>query len=329
MQRYGIELADRLSADLDVIRPAQSLRGASGHLWEQLYLPAACGRRLLWSPNNTGPLAITRQVCTIHDLIPLDHPEWFTPRFSGWYRWLMPKLARRAQHFIAVSQFTKRRMMEKLGVSGERITVVPNGVDSEFKPSPPDRIEAVRKRLGIKAPNYLLSLGSLEPRKNLGRLLKAWEQLAPELPEEIELVIAGAQGASLVFAGVKFDRLPPRVHFTGYIDQKELPTLYSGALAFVYPSLYEGFGLPPLEAMACGTPVVTSIGSSLSEVVGDAAVVIDPECADSISEGMRSIVADSALRSRLIQAGRDRAAHMTWNRTAQMTRQVLVEQAQS
>lgn len=329
MQRYGIELAARLSSDLDIIRPAQTLRGATGHLWEQFYLPAACGRRLLWSPNNTGPLAISRQVCTIHDLIPLDHPEWFTPHFSGWYRWLMPKLAARAQHFIAISQFTKRRMMEILGITGDRITVVPNGVDAQFQPAPPDRIDALRRRLGIEGSNYLLSLGSLEPRKNIGRLLKAWELLTPELPAELELVIAGAQGASLVFADVSFDRLPERVRFTGYIEQDELPILYSGALAFVYPSLYEGFGLPPLEAMACGTPVVTSIGSSLAEVVGDAAVIVDPESVDSISDGMRRIIADGALRSRLIRAGRDRAACLTWDRTAQLTRRVLVEQAGS
>lgn len=329
MQRYGIELTERLRSDLDVIRPARALKGTKGHLWEQFYLPVVCGRRLLWSPNNTGPIAVSRQVCTIHDLIPLDHAEWFNQRFSAWYRWLMPKLAARVQHFIAVSEFTKQRMIEKLGIAANRITVIPNGVDSHFQPCTPDRISSVRKRLGIASPNYLLSLGSLEPRKNIGRLLQAWEQLAPSLPPDVQLVVAGAQGASLVFAGVKFDRLPPRVHFTGYVDQAELPVLYSGALAFVYPSLYEGFGLPPLEAMACGTPVVTSDGTSLSEVVGDAAVVVDPYNVESITEGMRRVVTDNELRTRLIQAGRVRAASLTWDRTAQLTRQVLLQQSLS
>ena len=302
MQRYAIEVSNRLNGELQVIRPHHNLRGSRGHLWEQLYLPAACRGRLLWSPNNTGPIAVTRQVCTIHDLIPIDHPEWFNPRFSAWYRWLMPKLASRVRHLIAISEFTKQRVIDLLGVDSGRITVVPNGVDSQFTPATPAQISELRDKLGLPPGRYLLSVGSLEPRKNVGRLLQAWERIAPELPKDVRLIVAGAQGASLVFAGMKFDRLPARVQFTGYIAQQDLPVLYSGALAFVYPSLYEGFGLPPLEAMACGTPVVTSDGSSLKEVVR------------------------KALRKRLSAAGLARARELTWDSTANLTRQVLLTQ---
>lgn len=326
MQRYAIEVSNRLNGELQVIRPSRSLKGPRGHLWEQFYLPAACRGRLLWSPNNTGPIAVTRQVCTIHDLIPLDHPEWFNPQFSAWYRWLMPKLASRVSHMIAVSEFTKQRVVDVLGVDPERITVVPNGVDSQFKPATPERISELLTKLGLTGGRYLLSVGSLEPRKNIGRLLKAWERISPALPKDVRLIIAGAQGASLVFAGVKFDRLPARVQFTGYIDQPDLPVLYSGALAFVYPSLYEGFGLPPLEAMACGAPVVTSDGSSLKEVVRDAAVLVDPENVDSIAESIQRIVEDEALRKRLSADGLLIARELTWDRTASLTRKVLMTQ---
>ncbi len=326
MQRYAIEVSNRMNGDLQVIRPSQSLKGSRGHLWEQLYLPTACRGRLLWSPNNTGPIAVTRQVCTIHDLIPLDHPEWFNPRFSAWYQWLMPKLARRVSHVIAVSEFTKQRVVNVLGVDPEQISVIPNGVDSQFKPASQDHLSKLLAKLGLTGARYLLSVGSLEPRKNIGRLLKAWERIFPDLPQDVRLVIAGAQGASLVFAGVKFDRLPARVQFTGYIDQQDLPVLYSGALAFVYPSLYEGFGLPPLEAMACGTPVVTSDGSSLKEVVGNAAVLVDPEDVDSIAEGIERIVDNEVLRTGLSAAGLARARELTWDRTASLTREVLMRQ---
>ena len=327
MQRYAIELTNRLRDDLDVIRPNRPLKGAGGHLWEQLYLPAVCRGRLLWSPNNTGPIAIRRQVCTIHDLIPLDHPEWFNPRFAKWYQWLFPRLAPRLQHVIAISEFTKQRIVELLNVDPRRITVVPNGVDPQFTPRLEHEISAMRATLGIASPSYLLSVSSLEPRKNLARLFEAWERVADRVPREVHLVVAGAQASSTVFSGVKFDRLPPRVHFTGYVAQDQLPVLYSGALAFVYPSLYEGFGLPPLEAMSCGTAVVTSDGTSLREVVGDAAVLVDPLDVDSIADGIRRMVESGALRQRLAQAGLERARQLTWDNSARLTRQVLLQQS--
>ena len=164
MQRYGMEMAARLDNDLDILRPSRPLRGAEGHLWEQAWLAGASRGRLLWSPNNTGPLAIAHQVCTIHDIIPLDRPDWFSANFSRWYEWLMPRLARRVEHIIAISEFTKCRVMERLGVRPERITVIPNGVDSCFHPRAEQEIAEVRGELEIPTPYYLLCLGSMEPR---------------------------------------------------------------------------------------------------------------------------------------------------------------------
>lgn len=323
MQRYGVEMAARLSDDLDILRPSRPLRGPGGHLWEQAWLAGELRGRLLWSPNNTGPLAVSRQICTIHDIIPLDRPEWFSRNFSRWYRWLMPKLARRVSHIIAISEFTKQRVMERLNVSAERITVIPNGVDPAFSPRPASEIALMRRLHGIPTPYYLLSLGSMEPRKNTARLLAAWERIADRVADDVHLVIAGAKGSSLVFSDVSLDRIPPRVHFTGYVEQSWLPALCSGAMALVYPSLYEGFGLPPLEAMACGTPVVTSSTTSIPEVTGDAAVLVNPENVDAIADGMLRIIENENLQSKLSRAGLARAQHFSWDQAAVDTRALL------
>jgi len=136
MQRYALELSSRFGPHLDSLKPDKPLRGPSGHLWEQLFLPSAVRGRLLWSPNTTGPLAIEKQVCTFHDLIPLDHPEWFNRRFAQWYQWLLPRLAKRVRKIIAISEFTKQRIVELLGVSPEKVAVIPNGVDARFSPRP-------------------------------------------------------------------------------------------------------------------------------------------------------------------------------------------------
>lgn len=325
MQRYGIEMAERMSDMLDVLRPDGSLRGAKGHLWEQMYLPAKTGGRLLWSPNNTGPLAVGRQVCTIHDIIPIEHPEWFNRNFSSWYQWLLPKLVHRVLHIITVSQFTKDRLCERFKIPSHKISVIWNGVDESFRPSSEEEIQAMRIDAGIPQGRYILSLGSLEPRKNLRRLLAAWELLFAELPEDVHLVIAGSKGDSLVFADNSLGPIPPRVHFAGYVAQTQLPALYSGALALVYPSLYEGFGLPPLEAMACGCPVVTSNNTSLLEVVNDAALLVDPFNIESIAEGIFRMFMKPRLREELRTRGFYRAAGVTWDRAASETRNILMD----
>jgi glycosyltransferase involved in cell wall biosynthesis len=323
MQRYGIEMASRLADVLDVLRPSGSLRGYSGHLWEQAFLPAASGNRLLWSPNNTGPLAVARQVCTMHDIIPVEHPEWFSAPFAAWYKWLLPKLTRRAQHLIAVSEFTKQRLVERFGIRPEKITVVWNGVDAQFRPRTAAEIDEVRQALGIRTPKYLLSLGSLEPRKNLRRLLAAWGKL--EKPDDLSLVVVGAKGSPNVFRDAAIAEISDGVHFTGYARQEHLPALYSGAMALVYPSLYEGFGLPPLEAMACGTPVITSKTTSLPEVTGGAALLIDPLDEDAIAAAMLRLIADQPLRERLSAMSIEHASKLTWDKTASQTWKVLEE----
>jgi glycosyltransferase involved in cell wall biosynthesis len=326
MQRYALELSRRFPDYLDPVRPTKSLGGTAGHLWEQLYLPSAVHGRLLWSPNNTGPLAVERQVCTVHDLIPIDHPEWFNIRFARWYEWLLPRLAKRVRHIIAISEFTKQRVVDLLRVKEDKVTVIPNGVDNRFCPQSSEAIESMRRALQITNKSYLLCVGSLEPRKNLLRLLEAWKIAMPRIPDKLELVVAGAPGNSRVFGTVAIASVPARVHFTGYVPEEYLPGLYAGAVAMVYPSLYEGFGLPPLEAMACGTPVVTSNGTSLPEVVGGSAVLVDPYDAASIADGIVKIASSQSLRDSLAEQSRTRAARFTWEHAAHQTLRVLLEQ---
>jgi glycosyltransferase involved in cell wall biosynthesis len=327
MQRYAVELCRRFESHLDLIRPAGDLKGLQGHLWEQVRLPTQVGKRLLWSPNTTGPLVTGRQICTFHDLIPLEHPEWFSPKFSAWYSWLLPRLARRVSHIIAVSQFTKSRIVERLGVPPGKVTVVLNGIDARFYPRPSGEISQLRQSLGLGEDPYVLCTGAFVERKNTPRLLRSWERICGSLPENIKLLITGGNGTGGLFSSFRIGQLPRNVCAAGYIPDDQLPALYSGAIAFVYPSLYEGFGLPPLEAMACGTPVLTSNVTALPEVVGDAGLLVDPTSEEAIANGLLELLQSEPTRDRLRQKGLERVESLSWDRAASQTWDVLLQAA--
>ena len=330
VQRYLLELLQRMSAGgIQQIAPQHPLSGARAHLWEQTVLPLRTQGHLLWSPSNTGPLAVSKQVVTIHDLSPMDHPEWLNPRFAAWYRFLTPKLARRVARVITDSEFTKSRLLETTGVSDDKVIVVPLGVDARFVPQGREQVESSIQKLGLPTNRYVLSLGSLEPRKNLGRLLRAWEVIYRGLPEDVWLVVSGAKGKSLVFQDVPELEalLPPRVFLTGHVPDELLPSLYAGAMAFAYLSVYEGFGLPPLEAMASGTPTLVGNRASLPEVVGDAAVQVAPFDIEAIADGLHRLIEDASLRAVLREKGLERAGQFNWSKTAEQTWRVLAEAA--
>jgi len=333
VQRYAHELLARLGPELRVVRPAGALSPVRGHLWEQFVLPRACGRALLWSPGNTGPLAHRRQVVTIHDASTLDHPEWFSGKFARWYRFLLPRLARRARKVITVSEFSRRELVRLCGVPDDRVVAIHNGISPRFAPAAEDEKKAFRQRHGLERP-FCLYLGSLEPRKNVSVLLEAWKNLAPQ---ETELVLAGA--ASHVFRERGFSTLPPGARLLGRVDDAELPALLSAAWGFVFPALYEGFGFPPLEAMACGTPVVCSNTTSLPEVCGAAFDPADPASTGAVFyfnptdpaelaaqlERLLDLPADAARR--LSANGRAQAAKFTWETCAARTSALLKELA--
>lgn len=327
VQRYLLELLPHLPGPVQRVRPSHPLHGWRGLAWEQCVLPARTRGRLLWSPCSTGPLALRAQVVTVHDVAPLDHPEWLTAKFAAWYRFLLPRLARRARHLIAISEFTKRRLVATTGVNPAKVTVILHGIDARFSPQPPEAVAAVCHRHGLEPGKYWLSLGTLEPRKNLPRLLAAWSAALPDLDAGLQLALAGAAGNRNFFAAPGLPQLPARTRLLGHVPEGDLPGLYAGAMAFAYLSLYEGFGKPPLEALACGTPVLASNAASLPEVVGDAALTVDPADTGAITAALIRLAADPNLRARLSAAGRERALQFDWARSAAKTWRVLAAAA--
>jgi glycosyltransferase involved in cell wall biosynthesis len=325
VQRYTEELCKRLDGRIERVSPGRPMHGPMGHLWEQFLLPRLAAGHVLWSPANAGPVSLERQVVTFHDIAVLDHPEWFGKRFAAWYRWLVPRLARRAKRIIAVSEFTKSRLVDSLDIDPAKITVIPNGVDERFRQA--SRVEycQLRRRLPVPRSAYVLSVGSLEPRKNLARLLEAWSRCVDHIPPSVWLVVSGIKGARQVFRNTPATSLPRRVHFTGYVPEGELPALYRGALTLVYPSLYEGFGLPALEAMASGVPPIVGDNTSLPEIVNDAGLCIDPHDGDAISRAIIRMVNDVDLREEFGRRSLARSRLFDWNNTARATWNVLSE----
>jgi glycosyltransferase involved in cell wall biosynthesis len=226
---------------------------------------------------------------------------------------------------IAVSEHTKRRLVQITRAAETKIVVIPNGVDKRFMRRPPEDIEQVRQSLGIPSSRYILSLATLEPRKNIVGQLQAWSRCVSSLPADVWLVLAGNNGARRVFSSIRIEHPPPRVHFTGFVPDDKLPALYSGAIALLYPSIYEGFGLPVVEAMATGTTVIVSDSTALPEVVGDAGIRVNPRDAGAIAGAIHRVVEDGDFRHELSQRALSRSRLFTWERTSELTWRVLQE----
>lgn len=261
-------------------------------------------------------------VMTVHDLMYARHPEWLPTSRSRWYwgRWI-PWTARRATAVIAPSESTKRDLVDLAGIASERIHVIPEAVDQHFLKMPlPSEVMGYRARRGLAEP-YILYIGIIDRRKDLGGLVRAFSLRRSRLKGR-RLVIAGhlIPGRSNLAEEVRKVGLTGEVLLPGYIPDEELPLLYAGADLFVYPSWWEGFGLPPLEAMALGVPVITYRCSSLPEVVGDAAVLIDPPfAADALADAMVRVLEQEPLRVDLIARGARRAGMFSWTKAAEQT----------
>jgi glycosyltransferase involved in cell wall biosynthesis len=262
-----------------------------------------------------------RLVVTIYDLSFITHPELHLPANVAHCLAGTRLAIERADAIIAISDHTRRDLVERLGAPPERIIVTPLAHDVDLaRVTDPKRLAAVRKRYGLPE-HFILFLGALEPRKNLPRLLEAYAALPAGLRREVHLVVAGVRGwlNDSIHARVAELGLEASVRFAGYIDGHDLAAVYSLATMFAYPSLYEGFGLPVLEAMACGTPVLTSDVSSLPEVAGDAAVLVSPADVGSIAAGLRRLLDSSSLRDELSTRGIGRASRFSWQRCARQT----------
>ena len=264
-----------------------------------------------------------KYVVTVHDVIPLILPETFTPRHRLVVRMALARVRRKADRVLVPSRAVKRDVVQRVGYPEGRVVVTPEGCEPRFRPVRSERIlRDVAARYGLP-PRYVLAVGTLEPRKNLTTLLEAFARLRRdgEVEADLRLVLAGARGwlDEPIFATVRSLGLEKAVRFTGFVDDDDLPAVYSGAALFVFPSLHEGFGLPLLEAMACGVPVVTSNISSMPEVAGDAAVLVNPRDADGLAAAIARLLRDEGLRDRLREAGIARARQFSWEATARRT----------
>lgn len=302
----------------------------SNTIWHRARLPLPVqvftGRvDLFHSPDFTLPPAPgVPSILTVHDLAFLRVPQCAYPTLRRYLERVVPRSARRATHIIAVSQATRRDLIDLLDIPPERIQTVAEGVSHEFRPLETAYVQPVLRRLGLSQP-YVLAVGTLEPRKNYVRLLEAYASLR-QRGVEARLVIAGGKGwlYEPIFRRLRELRLEDQVTFVRPPD-RDLVALYNGAQALVYPSLYEGFGIPPLEAMACGIPVACSTSASLPEVVGDAACTFDPADAGDMAGVLERVLHDDRLRADLRSRGLQRAKGFTWDRAAAETQRVYRE----
>lgn len=282
------------------------------HLWEQFILPRLARQarvKLLHSPANLAPLLFRGQsIVNIHDLCFLIEPSWFSVSFRMIYSWLVPRIARRATCIITNSNHSKNDILQHLGAPIHKVRLSYWAVEPLFKGS----IVPLPQR-----EDRILFVGSLEPRKNLAGLLQAYNRFRSAFPEaRTRLSVVGCENPLFADASYDLGVHAGEVEFLGYLSDRELAELYRTSRMLVYPSFYEGFGFPPLEAMANGTPVVTSRTSSLPEVVGDAALLVDPHHVDEIAEAIGSIFSSPSLAQKLSERGLIQAAQFSWSKTA-------------
>ncbi len=315
---------------LPVHGPAMPVRA----LWLQTALPAQLVRLrpdVALFPNYLAPLVPVPgvpYVLTVHDLAVFLYPETFTFKKRVLQRAALPYLVRRAAAVVTPSQSSRRDLLRLLPTDPAKVVVTPLAAAPGLDRLPDaDRVARVRAELGLPD-RYVLSVGTLEPRKNVVRLIAAFEQIAAQFPD-VQLVVAGGKGwrdADIVQV-LQRPELRHRIVSVGYVTPEQLQVLYHLALVMAYPSLYEGYGLPVAEAMACGAPVLTSRGSSLDEVGGDAVVAVDPLDVAAIAAGLTRLLGDASLRDELRAKGLARAARSNWLQTAEATRQVMLSVA--
>jgi glycosyltransferase involved in cell wall biosynthesis len=309
-------------------------RAGNYSLREQISVPATLSRAdvdLFHAPHYVvSPLTRVPYVVTIHDCIHLRFPQYLPNRFASTYaRTVMGMAARRARRVLTVSMASKQDILHYLGIPADKVEVIYNALDRRLASPPTDEdMATVRERFQLTSP-FILYAGNIKPHKNVDRLIEAYSILRRRGITSPKLLIIGDEISKYpkLRRLVHRFQLHPHVRFFGFVPEATLAALYRLASVFVFPSLYEGFGLPPLEAMAAGTPVVTSNVSSLPEVVGDAAVLIDPMDAGAIADAIARVLGDEALRAELVRRGLDRVTAFSWERSVARVREVYAEVA--
>ena len=340
VQRYGYEITRRLAhcrvlspnnprpeyPDLDVEVVPRIANGRGGHYWEQMRLPGQLASSdLLWSPSGIGPVMHRNQVVTIHDVAHLVHPEWYSLRFAWWYRLVLPKLLRRVRRIIAVSNQTRSEICSHLNIPEDKVTTASEGISEIFVPRPKPQVERDLAGFGLAPGNYFLCVGADAPRKNFQRILAAWEACSSLMPDAVLAIVT--RGPLAIARKSELKELPSRAVTLRDVPDAILPSLYGGAIALVFPSLHEGFGLPIVEAMACGTAVITSRNVGVLSQMSGEAVVVDPYNVREIAEAMRALHDNPELRQQHVDDGLIRGRDFTWDRAAGQIEAILKEEA--
>lgn len=288
------------------------------HIWEQLFLPfwfnKIKGKKLLVCFTGLGPLLVRKKVMTIHDLAFMANPSWYSLTYRLWYRLMTPLCAATSLKILTVSNFSKSEIMRRLSVSGERISVIHNAISPKFYCSEDEYANGKKFCSGEK---YILVVSSIDPRKNFFMLLKAFKHVTDK---SIKLYIIGGQDGiySTSIAELHEENGSERINWLGRVSDTMLREYYLHALCFVYPSLYDGFGIPPLEAMACGTPTIVSDIPALREVCGEASLYVNPHDEKDIADKINLLVDDENLCQELIIKGRKRCTAFDWLYSAQI-----------
>lgn len=287
-----------------------------GNLWEQIDLPYQSKDGLLFSPGNIGPYFHPNQVVTLHDTSVFAFPEAYSFTFRLKYRLILQRMGKIARRIITVSNFSKRELMRWCGIPSEKIDVTYEGYE-HIDQIAADPEVLIRRGIDNQRP-YFLAVGSNSPHKNLQAVLRAFERMKRH---DVDLIVTGGN-FSKVFNSDDLT-LPANAYRIGYVSDGELKALYQGALALVFPSRYEGFGIPPLEAMACGCPVISTTAASLSEVCGEAALYFDPLDIDGLEKHLERVVSDPSQRDLMRQAGLEQAKKFSWRKMALQTWEIL------
>ncbi len=313
--RYDIQIAVPRGTSPRLVprhMPLREIGRLRGHAWEQVELSQFASDSLLVSLCNVGPAFRRRQVVTIHDASVFAVPQAYSVGFRSWYRFLLTRLAHRALRILTVSHFSAAELRRYCGVNPARLEVIPHGADHLATLSPDT---SILTRHALEGKPYVLAVGSRAPHKNFKALLHAAPGIQAAMPD-VRIVIVGG-GFPRIFGAGHLETLDA-VH-TGYVSDAELKALYMHARCFVFPSLYEGFGLPPLEAMACGCPVVAARAASMPEVCGDGARYFDPEDTGSLTQAVLGVLGDRSLELDLRARGPARAAMFSWLTCARRT----------
>lgn len=295
------------------------------HIWEQLTLPKLAKKfkvDILHSPANIAPLLYKgKSIINIHDLCFVVNPQWYSFTFRTLYNFIIPRLARSATKVITNSNNSKNDLLQFCQLDSNKVSMVYWAVDETFqKHLPKDRSKLYEKE------DYILYVGSLEPRKNITTLVEAYEQLRKANPDiKTKLVMIGGENPLFADVRLKIKSFKEDVIFKGFIDDATLINYYQNATVVAYPSLYEGFGLPPLEAMASGTPVVTSLVSSIPEVVGDAALLVSPYGAEQLTNSLAMIIRNKNLQRKMIDRGLKQIQNFNWSRVARNVLSIYYE----